>query len=386
MPLTLHDWFCMKGERSSFMPRIPDDAHLIFCHDDVIRTQILSSIEKRFATRKPVKMLLWGDWGVGKTHLTHHISWWFTQNMTDFPAYPVFVEIGDLTKKSRFDEIVRRFLDRMGLSLLVQLVHDYRGLESNVQNGLIAAGVSAKVSQAFAKFLISSPGQTPVPLVGQTFEYLKGGKASFNIDVGFGAPLQESDEFYHVLLALGEMYRRVHKHQIVFVADEAARLERIEADEDTLKHWVNTNKLIFDDQNNVFGFIYTVSGKQQRGLPQVIYDPQILNRLGKSNICELNTLTTDDVETYLSKLINEFVDRPEVEDLVKSGEIDAGKFSWDNYPFIAEAKSHFVDYFNRSQENSKPRDISLALDDLAFIAGKQKKRLIDRECLTLNDM
>jgi hypothetical protein len=343
------------------MPKIPEDANLVFCHDDLISNKIISSVERRFATGQPVKMILWGDWGVGKTHLTYHLQWWFRENMDDFPAKPVLIEIGDLTRKSRFDEIVRKFLDRLGLPFIIQLVTDYRGECPNVQSSLCDRGISNNIAEAYAKFLLSSPGQTPVPLVAQTFEYLKGRKISGSDAVGLGSPLVESDEFYHVLLGLGQMYRTVHGHQMVFIADEATRLETVESEEATRQHWMTTNKLIFDDQNDVFGFI----GKQ---------------------VFELKTLATNDVETFLAKLVEEFVEKDKVEALVSAGEIDSSDYTWENYPFTDEARTDFIDHFNRAQENSKPRDISQSLDDLAFIAGKLKKRLIDRDCLTLNEM
>ena len=53
MPFTFQDWFCMKPERTSFLPRIPEDAGLIFCHDQILNNEILASIEAAFAKRSP---------------------------------------------------------------------------------------------------------------------------------------------------------------------------------------------------------------------------------------------------------------------------------------------------------------------------------------------
>jgi hypothetical protein len=102
--------------------------------------------------------------------------WWLDENQMDYPALPVLIEIGDITKKSRFDEIVRPFLDKLGIDFLIQLVHDYRGIQQNVALGLREKGVASHIAEAFNKMLLSSPGQAPVELVTQTFEYLKGRK------------------------------------------------------------------------------------------------------------------------------------------------------------------------------------------------------------------
>jgi hypothetical protein len=379
MPLILGDWFCMRGGRSSFAPELPEDAKLVFCHGDIIEHKIITGLQMRFATKKAVKMLIYGDYGVGKTHLMYHIRWWLAQNKGDFPAYPVIIEIGDIDGKSRFDEIVRPFLDSLGLQFLIELVHAYRGIEPNVSQALREKGVSSHVAEAFNKILLSSPGQPPVDLVVQSFEYLKGRKVSGQGSMGLGQPLDQSQDFYQVLYAIGEMYRTVHNgERLIFIADEAAKLESVDNNEATQYHWITANKLIFDDQNNAFGFIYTVSGKQEKNLPRAIWDTQIQNRLGK-NIFLLDSLAKPDVESYLRNLTDAFVDWSRVEQLVADGTITSAEYSRDAYPFTPKGKARFLDYFDRSQEDAKPRDISQALDGLAFLAGRTGKRLIGIE-------
>ncbi|HEV2395037.1 MAG TPA: hypothetical protein VG146_22025 [Verrucomicrobiae bacterium] len=210
MPLTLEDWFCMKNGRSSFLPRIPEDAELIFCHDQVLNGEILASIEATFAKGEPVKMLVYGDWGVGKTHLLYHIQYWLKQKEADYPVTPLIIEIGDLTKVSRFDEVVRPFLNKLGLETIIQLINDYRGVKPNVTLALRDAGVSSQVAEAFSKLLLAAPGSSPPPDVLRAFEYLKGknvGKAGTGS--GLSDPLNQSQDLFDVLKALGEMHRAV---------------------------------------------------------------------------------------------------------------------------------------------------------------------------------
>jgi hypothetical protein len=385
MPITLNEWFSMKNGRSSFLPQLPEDAKLVFCHYDLIHENILSSIEKNFARKKPIKMLMHGDWGVGKTHTTYHICWWLATHAEDYPAHPVIIEIGDISRKSRFDEIVRPFLDKLGLDFLIQLVHQYRGKEPNVAQALRSKGIASHISEAFNKMLLSSPGQAPVELVTQTFEYLKGRKTSGHT-FGLGQPVEQSQEFIDILTAIGEMFQAVNNGtRIVFIADEAAKLENVEVDEAVQSHWVTANKLIFDDRNQSFGFVYTVSGKQQRELPRAIWEPQIQNRLGQ-NVFRLDTLATKDIESYLANLLKEFIDWDKVQSLVSDGTIPANTYDRESYPFTPDAKGRFLDYFNRAQENAKPRDISERLDDLAFVALKRKQRVIDAAVLESKEM
>jgi Cdc6-like AAA superfamily ATPase len=380
MPLLLQDWFYLKQDRDNFKPNVVKDSKLTFCHNHLVTDEILGSLERRFASNEPVKMLIYGDWGVGKTHTINHICWWLDQNKVDYPARPVYIEIGDITKSTRFDSLVRQFLDGLGLPLLITLVHDYLKLHSNVSKALEDGGVSPHVASAMGKLLLVAPGETPPPMVLQAFEYLKGRKpAGAATQMGFGQQLTDSTDLYNVLLAVGQMYLETKKHRLLFIADEAAKLEAVDGDDASRGHWVNVNKLILDDANGTFGFIYTISGRR-RNLPQALFEPQLQNRLGE-NAFEMKNLQPADVGDFLQNLVNEFVDRGKVEAAAAAGIIPAADYNWSDYPFTAAGKSEFIDYFRRTQENSKPRDISAKLNDVAFIAAKSDKRLIDPDSL-----
>jgi hypothetical protein len=383
MPKTLSEWFCLRPDRHSFKPNVIRDRELVFCHEAKIQEEIMTSIERRFAARHPVKMVLYGDWGVGKTHTVYHISWWFEQHTADFPAQTVLVELGDITRKSRFDVLVGPFLDRIGLPELIRLVHAYGSSAGgkHVVAGLKDRGATSNVAEAFGKLLLASPGATPPQAVLTAFEFLKGQKTKDAASMGLGNALSQSEEYYSALLCCGELCRVVNKKQLIFMADEAAKLEDIDADDATRRHWVAANRLVFDDNNDIFGFIYTLSGRGQRSMPTVISDPQIVNRLGANNIIELPNLATTDVETFLEKLRSSFVSRACVDTLADSGDIKKSDYDWKHYPFTSTGWQEFVDYWNNNQEEAKPRDICDKLDDVGFRAMKDSKRLIDPDCL-----
>lgn len=132
----------------------------------------------------------------------------------------------------------------------------------------------------------------------------------------------------------------------MFVADEAAKLEDVSQDMATEQHWLTVNRLVFADENRSFGFIYTISARRTGDLPRVVFEAQIRNRLG-DNIFELKNLATADVQTYLRKVVDNFVDKPKVEGLVAAGTIPAASYNWDAFPFTVSAKAEFIDYFNR---------------------------------------
>lgn len=385
-PKTLKEWFCIKGERQNFKPNVIRDASVIFCHSKMIIEGARASVERSFAIGEPVKMMIYGDWGVGKTHAVHNVAWWLDNDPETFSTKTVFFELGDITKKTNVGTVVRAVLDNVGLDEIIRLTGNYMAkTEVYLPEGLRGIGVGKDIADAYQKFLSASPGDIPTELVSYALEHLKGGAVREAPSIGLTLQLTESKEFYHVLVCLGHLYEKVDERQLIIIADEGAKLEALAGDEATEAHWVDANKMFFADENTHFGFIYTLSARNFDDFPEVLNAPQIENRLGKGNLIELLNLTGPEVGDYLKKLVSDFVDMEAVKALVDSGEIGAD-FDENTYPFTPDAFAHFIDFWDRNQRDSKPRDISDRLNDAGFIALKNGKRLIDTDSLESANM
>lgn len=371
---TLGSWFHLRDGRRSFKPDPLLDKQAMFCHQDV-QGEIQFAIEKAVSTGETAKMLLWGDWGVGKTHILRHLEYWLSTRSADFPSRVVFVEIGDIAKSSRFGVVHKDLLDGIGLDTTIRLAFEYLRRGRDLITDLEALGIPAAIRQAFQKFFVAMPGQAPPDIAVSAWNYLRGldiGRVGTSL--GLQSQIQDSKEYYYVLMALGYLVREVENRQLLFLVDEASKLEAVSDVLEVERHWVNVNKMIFDQENKYFGFVYTVSGKADE-LPGALFEPQIQNRLGK-RVYELKTLGPDDVSQFLASLRDSFVDRAALEGEPGQATRSAQGFSWDVYPFTRRALDRFVDFFLRAQENSKPRDIVQRLDDAAFYALKGDSRLI----------
>jgi hypothetical protein len=377
MPRTTTEWFFLRDGRKSFKPHPLRDREMFFCHQDV-QQSILASVEQAYALGTPIKLILWGDWGVGKTHTLRHLDYWLEQHAGDYPTRTIYVEIGDLDAKSSFAAIHSDLLEEIGLQTVIRWVHEYVRLKGSVLAGLESIGVPMHIREVVNRFLMTAPGTAPTEVVTAAWQYLRG-EGNRAPNVGIASTMTEGKDFYQVLASLGHLCEAVEGKKLLFMVDEAAKLDDAGLNATMERHWVNVNKLIFDQDNTYFGFIYTVSGKTAKALPKAIYESQIQNRLGANRLLQLRTLEPGDVRLFLSSLFERLIDQPAV--LQSSDVTTASGFGISTFPFTAPAFDEFVAFFQRAQQDSKPRDIADRLDSAAFDAFRKNRRLIDEDSL-----
>src|SRR5436190_130577 len=97
---TMQTWFGLTEDHNDFTIETDADAELFFARHD-LDEQLKSMLRRSFRTSNPPKMVLYGDWGVGKTHTMRHIEY-VIENNAGYNAIVVFVELPDITAKSTF--------------------------------------------------------------------------------------------------------------------------------------------------------------------------------------------------------------------------------------------------------------------------------------------
>src|SRR5205085_11836371 len=88
------------------------DAARFFARPTLDET-LMAKLRRSFRTGNPPKLVLYGDWGVGKTHTMRHMKYKIA-NTEDFPAIVVFVELPDITAKATFQVAHAALLDALG--------------------------------------------------------------------------------------------------------------------------------------------------------------------------------------------------------------------------------------------------------------------------------
>ena len=70
---TMQSWFGLKEEDRDFSIQTEGDRRLFFARHD-IDEDLKKRLKRAFRTENPPKMVVYGDWGVGKTETTRHLQ------------------------------------------------------------------------------------------------------------------------------------------------------------------------------------------------------------------------------------------------------------------------------------------------------------------------
>ena len=381
---TLREWFGLKEGRRSFVVEPSRDGNLLFCHQQTVE-KLVELIRFAFATEQPLKALVVGDYGIGKTHTLRYLQHWFSAHATDYPAKPVYAEFGDVNRKSRFDVLQRHLLDQISLNEVIRLVHSFLRADRHLDQLLVEIGVSADVSTAFTQFLGVVPGNPPTDAARGAWDFLRGASVAKRVSLAVtDSQIMESRDFISVLKVIGELYQRVDQEWLVFLVDEANKLDETEDDAPTAAHWRSAHRMIYDIENLSFGWIYTAAVVQDQ-LPYTLERPEVYDRITVQRHLTLYSVPAQSISNYLSRMRDSIVDYDLVREVQKAGELNSD-FQWETYPYTKSAFESVVAYWERNAELATPRSLSENLQIQAYVAMKNGKRLIDDDVMVKTSM
>src|SRR4051812_40799745 len=110
---TMQSWFGLKEQHRDFSIQTDEDSRLFFARHE-LDEDLNRRLRRAFRTDSPLKMVLYGDWGVGKTHTMRHVQY-VIENEQSYSALVVFVELPDITKRWSFQVAHAALLDALGI-------------------------------------------------------------------------------------------------------------------------------------------------------------------------------------------------------------------------------------------------------------------------------
>ena len=197
---TMQSWFGLKEEHKDFTIENDADARLFFARKELDK-RLDSILRRSFRTGNPPKLVLYGYWGIGKTHTMRHIQH-VIETRDDFPARVVFVELPDITSRSTFRVAHAALLDALGMERAQGWVLDYRAKHgSDARERIQEATQSGDIALAFANLLGYAEGSRI------SWDWLRGiqlsaADARF---VGLPPALEQSNQLVRVLQMFGTL-------------------------------------------------------------------------------------------------------------------------------------------------------------------------------------
>lgn len=369
---TMADWYGLKPGHKDFYIENDVHARLLFARQQ-LDDQLQGILRKSFRTGNPPKFVLFGDWGVGKTHTMRHIEHVVTST-TGFDAQIVYVELPDITAKATFQIAHAALLDALGMQRVKNWMMQFQTKHQAKSQPMIQHQTQSEdVARAFLTLV--GYGET----ARICWDWLRGIELSASEARSAGLPpsLAQSNQLVAVLRMLGQLSKEIDDKILVLMLDEATKLTFV-TNGDAIAHWVNAFKILSDKLTKEVGFIVSASFRDPDDMPDALADQQIQSRFGHNHYIPLLNFGPPEAEEFLLALLAEWIDPTRRAALMAahSKEAEGEKITDETFPFTEKAKGRFVDYTCRNGNVTNPRDIQQSLDDILNRAIDDGKHLL----------
>lgn len=359
---TMQSWFGLKDEHRDFSIQTEGDRRLFFARH-ALDKELKSRLRRAFRTDSPPKLVLYGNWGIGKTHTMRHIQFEIEENST-YKALIVFVELPDITKKATFQVAHGALLDAFGLDRAKTLLLQFQTAHPNDARERIQDFTqSGDIAIAFSNLL----GFGEASRIA--WDWLRGVKLSAADARMASLPpaMEQSGHFVKVLQMLGKLTREVDEEMLVFMLDEATKLDAV-SDGDSITHWINAFKLLADDNSKEVGLVVSISVIDLDEMAEPLHDQQVMTRFGRGNYVRLSDLGEEETRDFMGHLVEEWVDSELRDALIAAygAEAEGDTVTTKSFPFTEEGLTLAAKYaaFRDGGGYTTPRDIQKIMDDL----------------------
>lgn len=372
---TMATWFGLRDGHRDFTIENDSHAELLFARQE-LDEKLQAILRRAFRTNTPPKFVIYGDWGVGKTHTLRHVEYVIATN-TAFPATTVYVELPDISKKSSFQVAHAAFLDALGIDRAKQWMATY---QVKHQEDALARIQEMTQSGDIAKAFSTLPGFGEGARTA--WDWLRGVSLTPADARGVGLPpvLEQSSHMGGVLKMLGELSRDVEDKMLVLMLDEAEKIQFV-TDGDALNHWLNAFKVLADPLTKDVGLVISAAFRDPDDMPGPIADQNVRTRFGEEHYIMLENFDEAATRDFVTALVGAWVDparRTELEG-AHAGESDGEAIS--NFPFTDQGLDGFVEYACRNGGVSTPRDVQKALDDILNYAIDDSRHVVSSDYL-----
>lgn len=371
MPL-IKDWFFLKPNFTSF--KISPQKHpqyLFGSEDGALRDNLLTSLRESTYSQLGYRAIVFGQAGRGKTHLANHLLYRSRQN--SLPLEMVYVDCPTIpSPKSPVLTLFAQILKSIPADTILRVGPAYfRNRSSEWEERVQEELKSAPIYKAL---LAGLTAVNPVTIV-KMLEWLGGERWDGITVLDEDAPKQITSEtqIARNVGALGQIILLAEGKNLIFLLDEAERLQTIAGGEHYWK-WLAGLRELF--RRDAVGFLLFIIARNRDDIPVVLQEEEIMSVIGSNNIYPCPPYAQPQAESFLRQLLENVITRDPVPAELQQILVGAGE-QIDTFPFTRDAFDRFVEYHSIGENVNIPREIINGLESAARRAISENKRFID---------
>lgn len=372
------DWFNLNSrETFTIDPKVnPTDARFYFGRDP-LRDRMKKQINRAFIDPQVPKMMIYGAYGSGKTQTLHYIAYDLVANAPPSckgKPHVVHLDI-EVQSKSMAVHWHLQMMEALGMATVQEWLQALFSKAANFEKEVDQLVGDPNIAMAFKQ--LRGGGD----LAFLAWRWLTGSKLAPKelvelkvtrslVDVGVG-------DMVAALKAMGSLARSVGACLIFFI-DEMEELINIKQG-DAAESWHQYTRKLAENSNSSVGFVIGFKAVTVDESPKVLVREDILSRLSRANLVELETLSAPaNVKTFVEEMLAHLVDQPKAETLIQKEKLPSTK---QTYPFTASAFELLCDYACQDAIKSTPRNIIRTINECAIAAWDEKNRVIDDDII-----
>jgi Cdc6-like AAA superfamily ATPase len=375
----LRDWFHLKPQFTSFKLVPQEHARYLFGErDNKLRDELLMSLKECAYSERGYHSIIWGSSGRGKTHLANNLL--VQAKTNDLPLELVYVDCPTIKSakeplKTFFSAVFKSLPPKTVKRFVTKFVEEKDSHPEWDKRVLTELNQDRVIYRAITEGLVLPHEGTVRGILGWL-----GGEEYGNIsNIVDTAPkqLEDGGQIARNFGALGDMLLLSEGKNLIFLVDEAERLQTIQSGE---QYWTWLSALRESFRRTSVGLILFIIASNPDYIPRILMEHEIYNRIGASNIFSSPPFDPPDAESFLTQLLATMVQRdPAPESLTQLLE-EAGE-PLEFYPFTEDAFKEFIQHHSIGTEENKPQELLNHLERAAQRAITLGKKLIDVQVL-----
>ena len=374
------EWFCLGDGRKNFQIDPLRDQKFMFGQPQW-EDEIKSRLKRAQLLGTPVRLLWWGQYGIGKTHRLHHTQFLVQQN--GFHYHPCYVTASDVQEKTGFERLHYELVNSLGRELMQKFVASYLLKLKNQTPGVPTlrevCGTAADVESAIKNF-----GGDNENLILPAWRFLCGLELKGTESAFAGvtkAQLDSSHEFAAVLGALARIINIETNTELLYLIDEAENVQKV-TNKTAAARWQESLRAMLDVPG--ISLVIAVGAERFQDVPPLLISADFVRRMQKDNYVHMEAYKLPDVTSFMKQLLSQWIDPAKRAALEGSENLAASVADYDPnvYPFSAGAFEKYCEYAVVDPRTAKPSEIIVRLDRIAAEAYFSDRRLIDKNHLT----